>query len=50
MIDERGDTPVRVMLRVLGFLLLELVEVEVDAFVGEAKLSQNEGDLPVDGN
>ena len=29
-------------------LLLELVEVEVDALVGEAQLSQDEGDFPGD--
>ena len=48
MVDERRDTPVRVVLGVLGRLLLELVEVEVDALVGEAQLSQDEGDFPGD--
>lgn len=48
MIDEGRDAPVRVVLGVFGRLLLELVEVEVDALVGEAKLGQDESDLPVD--
>lgn len=49
MIDERRNAPVGVVLRVCGCLLLELVEVEVDALIGEVKLGQDEGDLPVDG-
>lgn len=47
MIDERRDTPVRVVFGVLGLLLLALVQVEVDRLVQEAELLKDDGGLPV---
>ena len=47
MVDERRDTPVRVVLCVLRALVLVFVGVEVYEFVFEAEFAQDEGDLPV---
>lgn len=46
MVDERRDTPVGVVLGVLGLLLLALVQVEVDRLVLEAELLKDDGGLP----
>ena len=46
VVDDRGDTSVRVVLRVLGGLVLTLAEVEVDGVVGQTELLEDGGDLP----
>ena len=48
VLDEGGIASVRVVLCVLALLVLALLEVEVDGFVGEAELLQREFDLPVE--
>lgn len=47
VVDERRDTPVGVVLGVLGLLLLALVQVEVDRLVLEAELLKDDGGLPI---
>ena len=47
MVDERGETAVRVELRVFGSLVLVLEDVDRDDVVLEAKLFENDGDLPI---
>ena len=47
VVDQSGDTAVRVVLGVFRSLLLVLVEVEKNGLVGEVKLIQDIGDLPI---
>lgn len=46
MVDKSRDTTVGVELGVLRSFVLALLEVEVDTLVGQAKLGQDEGNLP----
>ena len=46
VVDEGGDTTIRVEIRVLLRFLFTFVEVEVDEGVIETKLLKNENDLP----
>ena len=47
MVNQGGDTAVRVVLGVFRSLLLVLAKVEVDRLVRESKLFENVDDLPV---
>ena len=47
MVDERRDTPVRVVLCVLRALVLVFVGVEVYELVVETEFAEDEGDFPV---
>ena len=46
MVDYRWDTTVGIVFGVFGSLVLALVESEVDGLVGQAKLFEDESDLP----
>lgn len=47
MVDEGRDTAVGIELCVLRRLLFALLEVEVDALVGQTELCEDEGCLPI---
>ena len=47
MVNECGDTTIRIVPGELRSLLFVLVEVEKNGLVGEVKLIQDMGDLPI---
>ena len=46
VVDQSGDTAVRVQVGVLGRLLLVLAKIEVDRLVGKSKFLQKERYFP----
>ena len=49
VVDQSGDTAVRVQLGMLGGLLLILAKIEIDGLVGKPKFLEEERDFPVSG-
>lgn len=47
VVDNGGDTTIRVIFNELGGLLLVLGEVEIDRLIRQAQLLQNKSNLPV---